>query len=620
MKLYLRILKYLRPYWLSLVGSLISIILFAFFNTAFLVAVMPFLKTVFQPPAEQQTLSEPLVKAPPPALTQSPVPSFLEKEQQKLKDKVYRLFLGDDPRKALERICLLIVVLFFLKSIFDYLQAYLMAQVEQSIIRDLRDELYVHINALSLDFFHQTRTGQIISRITNDVNLINGGVSASFVTLVKNPLMIIASLSVAFYLSWQLTLVALVVAPASMVLIGWIGLKLRKQSVISQEKMADVTAVLQETIAGVRVVKAFAMEKFEIKKFMAETQRYYQALLRITRTRNLASPVTEFLSAAVGVGILWFGGRQVLQGHLLAPEEFIGFLAIFFSIMQPVKELASVNNRIQEALAASERIFKVIDLQPAIRNVANPKQIAGFNSGLEFCSVSFSYNRKDVVLKDVSVHIRKGEILAIVGPSGAGKSTFVDLIPRFYDPQQGAIRIDDLDIREIDLSNLRHLMGVVTQETILFNESVRNNIAYGLEDKSLDDVIAAAKIANAHEFIMQLAHGYETNIGERGVTLSGGQRQRLAIARAVLKNPPILILDEATSALDTESELLVQQAIERLMKNRTSFVIAHRLSTILNADRIIVLDQGRIVQQGTHENLVNQPGLYQKLYNMQFRL
>jgi len=620
MKLYLRVLKYLKPYWLSLTGSVICIILFTVFNSAFLVAVMPFLKTIFQPAAAQQVLSEPAIKSAPNDLSKPAIPSVLADKEQIFKEKIYRFFLGDNPQTALERICILIILLFFFKSLFDYLQAYLMAHVEQSIVRDLRDDLYKHINTLSLNYFHRTRTGQIISRITNDVNLINGGVSASFVTLIKNPLMIIASLGIALYLSWQLTLVAMVVAPFSMAIIGWIGLKLRKQSAISQEKMADVTSVLQETVSGVRVVKAFAMEKFEIKKFMAETQKYYQALLRITRTRNLASPLTEFLGASVGVGILWFGGQQVLQGQLLAPEEFIGFLAIVFSIMQPVKELSSVNNRIQEALAAGERIFKVLDLRPAIQNSANARPIQDFTSSLEFRSVGFSYNGSDAVLDDVSVCISKGEILAIVGPSGAGKSTFVDLIPRFYDPQQGAVLLDGVDIREVDLSNLRQLMGIVTQETILFNESVRNNIAYGLEDKSIDEVMAAAMVANAHDFILQLPHGYDTNIGERGVTLSGGQRQRLAIARAVLKNPPILILDEATSALDTESELLVQQAIERLMQNRTSFVIAHRLSTILHADRIIVLDQGRIVQQGTHNELVNQSGLYQKLYNMQFRL
>jgi subfamily B ATP-binding cassette protein MsbA len=416
-----------------------------------------------------------------------------------------------------------------------------------------------------------------------------------------------------------LTLIALVAAPFTMGVVGWIGLRLKKESTLSQERMADLTSVLQETIAGQRVVKAFAMEEFEIKKFGVEAHRYFLTLLRITRTRNLASPLTEFLGTMIAVGILWFGGQQVLAGKTLSPEAFMGFLIIVFSLMQPVKELSSVHNRLQEAMAAAERIFAVLDLDPAVQNSPHAFKVEEFRSAIELREVSFSYGRDEEVLCEVSLSVRKGEILAIVGPSGAGKSTLVDLLPRFYDPVKGAIYLDGMDLRDIEIGHLRRLMGIVTQETILFNDSVRNNIAYGLADKPLEEIIEAARIANAHDFITRLPEGYETNIGERGVALSGGQRQRLAIARAVLKNPPILILDEATSALDTESEVLVQQAIERLMRNRTSFVIAHRLSTILNANRIIVLEKGRIVQQGIHTDLVGQSGLYQKLYSMQFR-
>lgn len=620
MKIFFRIFRYLRPYWLTLAGSILCIVFFTTFNSASLVSIMPFLKTLFQPQSTEQVVA-PVSAVPNPAdLVSDAIPSGFDKWRIEAKNEIYGLLLSGSRLSALHRICIVIILLIFLKNIFAYLQAYLMAKVEQSIIRDLRDDLYKHINELSLSYFHRTRTGQIISRITNDVNLVNGGVSASFVTLIKNPLMILFSLGLAVILSWKLTLIALVVAPFSMGIIGWIGLKLRKQSAISQAKMADVTSVLQETISGVRVVKAFAMEHFEVKKFMAETQHYFRTLLKITRIRNLASPLTEFLGTTVAVGILWFGGQEVLQGRMLAPEEFILFLLVIFSIMQPVKELSSVNNRIQEALAAGERIFQVLDLEPEIQNAPNAQRIEKFRNDLEFRNVSFSYNKHDVVLQDISVKVKKGEILAIVGPSGAGKSTFVDLIPRFYDPTKGHIFVDGNDIRRIEIKSLRRLMGIVTQETILFNDTVRNNIAYGLLDRPLEEVVAAAKVANAHAFLKELPQGYDTNIGERGVTLSGGQRQRLAIARAVLKNPPILILDEATSSLDTESELLVQQAIERLMENRTSFVIAHRLSTILNADRIIVLDNGRIVQQGTHKELLAQEGLYKKLYNMQFRL
>ncbi len=626
MNIFLRILAYVKPYWPRLTGSMLCIVFFSLFNGASLVSVIPFLNAIFQVSVEKSTETA-VADTNSSGLLESNVPESLREKPAALKQKVYKLFLGDTElvtkdqrRRALQRICFFIIILIMLKSFFAYFQAYLMAHVEQSVMRDIRNDLYTHLNKLSLSYFHRTRTGQVISRITNDVNLVNGGVSASFVTLVKNPLMILTSLAIALYLSWKLTLVALVVAPFSMVLIGWIGLKLRKQSAVSQERMADVTSVIQETISGIRVVKAFAMEKFEIKKFNSQTQQYFRSLIKITRTRNLASPLTEFLGTSVGVGILWFGGQQVLLGEILAPEEFVGFLIVVFSMMQPVKELSSVNNRLQEAVAAGERIFNVLDIEPGIKNIAQPRTMTTFDKNIQFKNVRFSYNKKDMVLDDINVRVEKGSILAIVGPSGAGKSTLVDLLPRFYDPVDGAVLVDGVDIRTIELSGLRRLMGIVTQETILFNDTVRNNIAYGLADKSLQEIIHAAEIANAHGFVSQLPEGYDTNIGERGITLSGGQRQRLAIARAVLKNPPILILDEATSSLDTESEMLVQQAIERLMENRTSFVIAHRLSTVLHATCIVVLENGKLIQKGTHEQLVNQPGLYKKLYKMQFRL
>jgi len=626
MALYFRILRYLKPYWASLLGSLICIFFFTLFSSASLVSIIPFLGTIF---GGQQSV-EMQVEGPAPAAGveagdqmqadggAAEVVSSFRGQLNHYKDIALAWLTGGSRREALRRLCIFIILLIFLKGFFDYFQSYLMAAVEQGVIRDIRNDLYRQINNLSLGYFTQTRTGQIISRITNDVTLVNSGVSASFVTLIKNPLLIITYLAIAIYLSWSLTLIALVVAPISMVIIGWIGLKLKKESTISQERMANLTSLLQETVAGQRVVKAFAMEDFEVRKFGAEAHRYYETLLRITRTRNLASPLTEFLGTMIAVGILWFGGQQVLAGRMLSPQEFMGFLVIVFSLMQPVKELSSVHNRIQEAMAAAERIFAVLDLEPAVQNKTGAVKVKEFREAIELRSVSFSYGREGEVLNDLSLTIPKGDILAIVGPSGAGKSTLVDLIPRFYDPTAGVICLDGVDLRDIEIGHLRRLMGIVTQETILFNDTVRNNIAYGLSGKPLEEIVEAARIANAHDFIAQLPEGYDTNIGERGVALSGGQRQRLAIARAVLKNPPILILDEATSALDTESELLVQQAIERLMRNRTSFVIAHRLSTVLHSDRIIVLEKGRIVQQGVHADLVAQPGLYQRLYTMQF--
>ncbi|MCD6115967.1 ABC transporter ATP-binding protein [bacterium] len=625
MNTYIRILKYLKPYWSRLAGSIICVLFFVMFSSGSLISVMPFLSTIFTNGAEQASVQSPVANIS--SVPESVVPNAGIKKEA-IKKKLYTFFLGKDWKQnrlnALHRICVLLVFVILLKSLFGYLQAYLMAYVEQGVIRDIRNDIYRHIHRLSLSYFDRTRTGQMISRITNDVNLVNGGLSASFFTLIKNPLLIITSLSIAFIISWKLTIASFVVLPVSLIIIGWLGLKLRKDSRISQQKMADVTSVLQETIAGARIVKAFGMEDFEIKKFAKETNRYFRTLLRLTRIRNLASPITEFLGTMVGVGILWYGGQQVLGGvhgsSGLSPAEFITFLMVIFSIMQPVKEMSSVNNRIQEALAAGERIFSLLDTEPDIKEVDNPVSCPDFKDSIIYDNVRFAYNRKrDLILDSVSLTVKKGEIFAIVGPSGAGKSTLVDLLPRFYDPQKGRILIDGTDISYMKVRDLRQLMGIVTQETILFNDTVRNNIAYGMEDTDMSKVVEAAKIANAHRFIEKMENGYDTVIGERGVKLSGGEKQRLAIARAVLKNPPILILDEATSSLDTESELLVQEALDRLMKNRTSLVIAHRLSTVQHADTIIVLDKGKIVEKGSHKTLLHKEGLYKRLYNMQFR-
>ncbi|MCG3155148.1 MAG: putative multidrug export ATP-binding/permease protein [bacterium] len=614
MRIYLRILRYLRPYRFALAGSMVCILFFTLLSSASLFSILPFLDVVFYGADKTELTSG----APPARAPHLPAAQSLADARQKVMQKFYGLVLGENQKSTLVRLCGLIILLICGKNLFDYLQAYLMARVEQGVIMDVRNDLYRHLQQLSLSYFNQNRTGNLISRITNDVTLLNNGVSASFVTLIKNPLLIAAYLGMAFFLSWKLTLAALLIAPLSFAVIGSLGSRLRRASRQSQTKMADLTSILHETISGARVVKAFAMEDFEVRNFTRESKSYFQTLLRVTRISRLAGPITESLGAIVGVGILWFGGQQVLAGGALSPAEFLLFLLAVFSVMQPVKELSTVGSRLQEAMAAGERIFSVLDTEPEIVSRPGAVKIAGFEKNIRYENVTFAYEQNPV-LQNIDFEVRKGEILAIVGPSGAGKSTLVDLLPRFYDPTEGRVAIDGIDLREIDVKSLRQLMGIVTQETILFHGSVRSNIAYGLRAMPEEKLREAAIAANAHGFIMELPQGYDTLIGERGLKLSGGQRQRLAIARALLKNPPILILDEATSALDSESEMLVQQAIERLMANRTSFVIAHRLSTVLHAHKIIVLDQGRLVQAGAHADLMQQDGIYQKLYRMQFR-
>jgi len=616
MKIFLRILSYVKPYWRTLALSVTSTIMFSLFSGASVYLTIPLLETLFQ----QTPVETHFVQTPP---KNELVPNEIVGAKRTIENSVRDFIFNGTEEEELFKICTLIFIVFLMKNIFDYSQSYLMASVEQSLMRDIRNDLYRHLHDLSLSYFTSQKTGNLISRVTNDVNVVNGGVSASFVTMIKEPLLIIVFLTLAFTLSWKLTLLSFVVFPFSLFIISRIGLRLHKQSGLMQEKMADITSVLQETISNVKVVKAFAMENFENRKFQKETQSYFKTILRMTRIRNLASPTTELLSILAGVVIIFYGGQQVLISFEMKPAEFLGFLFAIFQLMPPVKELASVSNRLQEFSAAGKRIFEILDMKPAIRNMPGAVPIKNIEHTVVYDDVTFGYEsdegEKRVVLSGISLRVKKGEMIALVGPSGGGKTTLVDLLPRFYDPVKGAIKIDDIDIKTVEVQSLREMIGIVTQETILFNDTVKNNIAYGLVDCPDEKIRDAAKAANALTFIEAMPLGFESIIGDRGVKLSGGQRQRISIARALLKNPPIMIFDEATSALDSESEILVQEAMERLMQNRTSFVIAHRLSTIRNADRIIVLENGCIVQEGRHvELLKHKHGLYKKLHDMQF--
>ncbi len=545
---------------------------------------------------------------------------FLVRTKNNLKDKVNDLVAGQDRTETLFNFCLLIVVIAVASNLFLYLQGFFMAFVQQSVIRDFRNRLFEKYQKLSLSYFHHQRTGQLMSRVTNDVIVLNETVDLGFNRLVTDSLSVLLLSTFLILLSWKLTLLASLVLPLVFVFIYLMGRKLRKYSARSQEKMADVNSVLEETVSNIRIVKAYAMEKFETGKFFNATGEFFRALVRMTRLRHLASPVNEILITGAGIIILFFAGTRIIAGQgELDAGDFMTFVIAMFSLIKPVKTLLSIHVKIQEGMAAAERIFKVLDAPITVKESPNSKEISSFDSSIKFENVSFSYNKSEPVLKDISFEVKKGEVLALVGPSGAGKSTLFDLLPRFYDPTDGKIHIDDTNIKDIKLDSLRRLLGIVTQETYLFNDTIKANIAYGLKNISMDEIEKAAQAANAYDFISEFDEGYDTLVGNRGVRLSGGQRQRIAIARALLKNPQILIFDEATSALDTEAELLVQEAIDRLMASRTTLVIAHRLSTIKHADRILVIDQGQLVEIGNHRQLIEKDGLYRRLYMMQFK-
>jgi len=533
------------------------------------------------------------------------------------KKAVLTLIGGQTRMDKLLRVCIIMVLVFFIKNVFWYAQSFLITRVEQGVIRDIRNDVYHKYQTMSLSYYHGQKTGELISRITNDIMLVRGAIGEGFSTLLKAALNFIFFLSLAFLASWRMALISLVVLPPAVIAIGLLSKKLRSRSIVSQQKMAAVASILQETVSGIRVVKAFNMENFELAKFKKIAQEYYKTMVRLSRIGYLSVPLTEVLGVSVGALILWYGGQQILSGGLTT-STFILFLVATFSTMEPVKKISQVNIEIQQGLAAGKRLFEILDMPVEISDKQNAIEIKQLNDSIKYQNVSFKYHTGDFSLSNINIELKKGEILALAGPSGGGKSTLVDLLPRFYDVTGGKITIDGIDIRDISTKSLRSLMGIVTQEIILFNDTVANNIAYGQKDASIEQIKQAAHAAFADEFIENLPEGYDTIIGDRGVKLSGGQKQRLSIARALFKDPPILIFDEATSSLDTESEQLIQKAINNLLSGRTVIVVAHRLSTIRNADKILVIDKGRIVEEGSHGDLIASNGPYKRLYDMQF--
>lgn len=526
------------------------------------------------------------------------------------------IFLAKNPA-SLKWLPLAVVLIFLVKGVCNYIQTVLMNFIGLRIVTDLRNRLYEQIQKQSLSFFAQHPTGLLMSRITNDVASIQNAVSDVVTSIVKDSFTIVALICVIFYTDWKLAFIAMVIFPLTIYPISQFGKKIRKVTTSTQITMATLSSLLQETISGTRIVKAFGMEKYENKRFAGENERFFKLNMKAVSVKALSHPLMEFLGGLGIAAVIFYGGYNVLEGNS-TPGTFFSFLTAVLMLYEPVKRLTNVNNTINQGIAGAERVFSIIDLVPDIEDKPDAVDLPPIQHGIDIENVTFRYE-KTPVLKNIRLSIKAGEVVAFVGMSGGGKTSLVNLIPRFYDVSAGRVLIDGFDIRDVSMQSLRRQIAIVTQQTILFNDTVKNNIAYGSFEKSDDDIISAAKAANAHDFIMRMPNGYDTNIGELGTKISGGEKQRLSIARAILKNAPILILDEATSSLDTEAEIEVQEALDNLMKGKTTLMIAHRLSTIRNADRIIVLVNGEIVEQGDHETLMQKQGEYFRLYNLQFK-
>jgi subfamily B ATP-binding cassette protein MsbA len=624
-----RLLSYLKPYGPRLALAIACMAFYAVASGLTLGLFSPFVQILFAPPNAVVSASAPHAApgaagtgnaaASAPALVANTNWGSLERWPPLLRRPLEAFLFGRPPLAALGRMCLLLLVAFLVKNVLDYLSAYLMISIEQGVVRDLRNALMTHLHSLSLAFFHGERVGILASRIVNDVQLVRGALAAGIANVIKESLLVVAALLWVFWASWKLALVSLLILPPVIGTVVWIGRRMRTRSSAMQERMADLQAVLHETLANIRVVKAFHTESWEANRFARENERFYRSYLRLRRMGEAASPITEYAMVVVAAGVLWYGGQQIFRDHSLEPHNFFLFVVALLSMMSPLKKLSGVNSTLQEGLAAGDRIFRLLDTPAAIADRADALPVTGFADAIRFEDVSFAYAEGGTVLEHLDLVLKRGETVALVGPSGAGKSTIADLLPRFYDPTAGRVTLDGKDLRNLKLAEVRGLFGIVPQETILFHDTVARNIAYGRDDVPQSAIEAAARAANAHDFVSRLPRGYDTPIGERGVKLSGGERQRIAMARAVLKDPAILILDEATSALDSASEALVQDAIERLRAGRTALIIAHRLSTVQRADRIVVIERGKIVEEGRHGELLAEGGLYAHLHGLQFQ-
>ena len=538
---------------------------------------------------------------------------------EQLKFWTNELILRETAIESLKVLCYTLIVTFLIKNFFLYIKNIALTYIQFNLIKRLRDNIYSHLQSMSLSFFDKRQTGELSSVVINDVSNMRVAFGTSFHKLFVEPINIIVFITLLFIINLKLALISIIIVPLTGAVVVMIGKSIRRKSKRTAEKIARIMGIMSENLNSIRIVKSFAMESFETDRFREEQERHYALNLRQAKLRLISSPITEMIGAFIGVVLLWIGGHDVLVASNMNSEDFIRFILILFSVLQPIRSLSNVGINLQKGFASAERVFDVLDKPATIVSRPNAKRVEKINNKINFDNVSFNYDGTENILRNISFSMRKGTVTALVGSSGAGKSTIADLIPRFYDVLGGSIKIDKSDIRDLELNSLRKMMGIVSQETILFNDTIGANIKYGLQSVSNDKLEEAAENANALDFINQQPHGFDTIIGEKGVRLSGGQRQRIAIARAILKNPAILILDEATSSLDTESEYLVQKAIDNLMTDRTVLVIAHRLTTVENADSIVVMEKGRVGEIGTHQDLLKQGGMYKRLYNKQFK-
>ena len=602
--IYSRLGRLIFPYWPVLLVSTISALIYVVFNSLSIWLTASLINNIL-------TDFDKLVE------NHRALSNEINSLNDQLKYWTNELILRDSPLETVKILCIIILAVFIIKNIFLYIKNICLTYVQYNLITKIRNDLYHHFHNLSLSFFDRAKSGELTSIVVTDVSNMRIALGTSFHKLFVEPINILMFISLLFIINTKLAIYATAIIPITAMIIFWIGRSIRRKSRRTAKQIAGIMGIITEILNSIRVVKAFGTEDIERKRFKQEQDRYYNLISKRAKLRLITSPITETIGAMIGVSLLWVGGVDVLVTGTMSSEDFIRFILILFSVLGPVRLLGNVSVNLQMGVASAERVFNILDTPPDIIEKPDALDLKDFSKEIQFDSVGFNYDGGGKVLSDVSFSIHKGSIVAIVGPSGAGKSTIADLIPRFYEVKEGAITIDGQDIRDIKLFSLRDKMGIVTQETILFDETIEFNITYGISESTEEDLIASAKAANAYDFIQDQPNGFQTVIGEKGVKLSGGQRQRIAIARAIFNNPPFLILDEATSALDTKSERLVQNALDNLMKNRTVLVIAHRLSTVKNADQIIVMDVGKIIQKGTHQELIQNDGLYNHLYQFQ---